>query len=52
MAVDVFCDGVDDDVGAVVERVLHVGAQEGVVDHDHDAVLVGDGGDFADVDEG
>lgn len=52
VAVDILGDGVDDDVGAVVERVLHVGAQEGVIDHDHDAVLMGDGGDFADVDEG
>lgn len=51
VAVDVLCDGVDDDVGAQLQRVLDVGGQEGVVDDDEDAVLVGDGGDGADVDE-
>lgn len=51
VSVDVLCHRVHDNVGAVVEWVLHVGAHEGVVDDDHDAVLVGDGGDFADVDE-
>lgn len=51
VAVDVLCDGVHDDVGAVVQRVLHVGGQERVVDHDQDAVLVGDGGDVPDVDQ-
>ena len=50
--VDVLCDGVHDDVGAVVERVLHVRRHEGVVDYDHDAVLVRDGSDLADVDKG
>ena len=52
VAVDVLCDGVDDDVCAVVEGVLDVGGEEGVVDDDEDAVLVGDCGDGADVDEG
>lgn len=52
VAVDVLCNGVDDDVGAVIERVLDVGGEEGVVDDDKDAVLVGDGSHFADVDEG
>ena len=37
----VFCDGVNDYVCAVVEGVLDVGAQESIVYHDHDAVLVG-----------
>ena len=41
-----------DDVCAVVERVLHVRAHEGVVHDDHDAVLVGNCRDFADVDKG
>lgn len=52
VAVDVLGNRVDDDVGAVVERVLHVGGEERVVDDDEDAVFVGDGGDGADVDEG
>lgn len=52
VAVDVLCDAVDDDVGTVVERVLDVRRHEGVVNDDHDAVLVGNGGDLADVDEG
>ena len=49
--VDVLCDAVDDNVGAVVQRVLHVGRHEGVIDDDHDAVLVGEGRNLADVDE-
>jgi hypothetical protein len=52
MAVDVLCDGVHDDVGAVVERVLHVGRHESVIYHDHDAVLVRDCSDLADIYEG
>lgn len=51
VAVDILCDGVDDDVGAVVERVLHVGAHEGVVDDDEDTVLAGDVDNGADVDQ-
>jgi hypothetical protein len=51
VAVDVLCDRVDDDVGAVLERVLDVGGEEGVVNDDHDAGAVGDVGDGADVDE-
>lgn len=50
VAVDVLCDGMHDDVGAVVERVLHIGAHEGVVDDDEDAMAVGDVDDGADVD--
>lgn len=50
VAVDVFCYGVDDDVGAVVEWVLEVGGEEGVVDYDLDAVAVGDVRHGADVD--
>lgn len=42
----------DDDVRAVIKGVLHVGAEEGVVDDDHDPVLMRDGSDLADVDEG
>src|SRR5687768_8174049 len=51
VAVDVFGDAVHDNVGTVIERVLNVGAQEGVVDNNEDAVLVGGGGDGTNVDE-
>jgi hypothetical protein len=51
VAIDILCDAVDDNIGAVVEWVLDVRAHEGVVDDDHDAVGVGGGGDLADVDE-
>ncbi len=51
VAVDILGHGVHDDVGAVVERVLEVWRHEGVVHNDHDAVLVRDGRDIADVDE-
>ncbi len=49
MPVDVFGDRVDHDIGAVVEGVLHVGAEEGVVDDDHNAVSVGHRGDVPDI---
>lgn len=52
VAVDILCYAVYHNVGAVVERVLDVRGEEGVVDDDHYAVVVGDGGDSADVDEG
>ena len=49
VAVDVLGDGVDDNVGAKVERVLDVGREEGVVDDDLDAAFVSLGDDLADV---
>ncbi len=51
VAVYIFRDGVDYDVCAVVKGVLDIGAEEGIVDHDRDAVLVGDCCDISDVDE-
>jgi hypothetical protein len=51
VAVDILCNGVNDDVGAVVERVLHVGTHEGIIDDDKDAVAAGDVDDGTDVDE-
>ena len=41
----------DYNVGTVIEGVLNVWAQEGVVHHDHDPMAVGDGGHGANVDE-
>lgn len=49
VAVDVLGHTVDDDIGTVVERVLDVGAQEGVVDNDQDATLMGSGSNRADI---
>lgn len=51
MAVDVFGDRVHDDIRTVVERVLNIRAEEGVIDNNHDAVLVGNAGYFSDIDE-
>lgn len=51
VAVDVLGDTVHHNIGAVIKRVLDVRAQEGVVDNNHDAVLVGSSRDGADVDE-
>ena len=51
VAVDVFGDGVDDNVGTVVKWVLDVWGEEGVVDNNHDAVLVGLVGNSADIDQ-
>lgn len=49
MAINVFCDRVNDNVCAMVERILNVGAEEGIIDHDHDAISVGHGGDVPNV---
>ena len=51
VTVDVLGDGVDDNVGTVVKWVLDVWGEEGVVDNNHDAVLVGLVGDSADIDQ-
>lgn len=51
MAIDVLCDGVNDDISTVVEWILHVGREEGVVDDYEDAAGVGSGSNRADVDE-
>ena len=40
MAVDVLGDGVNHDIGTVVQRVLNIGAQEGVINHDQNTVSV------------
>lgn len=49
MAIDVFRDGVNHDIRAMVERVLHIGAQKGVVNHDHDPMTMRHRGYFADI---
>ena len=49
VTVDVLCDAVHDNVGAVVQRVLDVGREEGVVNDDHDAVVVRDRGNRSDI---
>ena len=46
MAADELGGGVDDDVGAPLERAGEVGGGEGVVDHDRDAELLADLGDL------
>lgn len=51
MAVDVFGDGVDDDVGSMVKRILDVRAQESVVHHNLDAMLVSNGRNGANINE-
>lgn len=49
VAVDVLGHGVHDEVGTVVQGVLDIGAHEGVVNNNHDAVLVGNVGNGTDV---
>lgn len=51
MAVNVLSDGVHHNIGAMVEGVLDIGREEGVVHDDLDAMLVGLGDDGANVDE-
>ena len=49
MAAHEFGERVDDDVGAVIDGAGEVGRGEGVVDHERNAVLVGDFGDGFDI---
>ena len=51
MPVNVFGDRVNDNVCAMVERVLNVGTEEGIIDHDHDAISVGHSGDVPNVNQ-
>jgi hypothetical protein len=51
MAVDVLGHRVHDNVGAMVEWILHVGRQEGVVDHDENTMLMGYSSHLPDVHE-
>ena len=44
VSVDVFGHGMHHDVCAVIERVLNVWAEKGVIHHHHDPVLVCDAG--------
>lgn len=49
VTVDVLGDGVHDDIRTVVQGVLEVRAQEGVVHHDQDSMLMSDGSNLADI---
>ena len=49
MAADVFCGGLDDDVGTVLDGADEGGGGAGVVDDEWEAVLVGDVGEGANV---
>lgn len=49
VAVDVLSHTMNNDIGTMVERVLDVGAQEGVVDNDQDATLMGGSSNGADI---
>lgn len=51
VAIDVLCDGVDDDVGAVLERVLHIWREERVVNNNKNVLCVRDGYDGGNVDQ-
>ena len=48
MAADEFGGAVGDDVGAPFNRAEEVRSGEGVIEHQHHAVFLGDGGDFLD----
>ena len=51
VAVDVFCNAVHNDVGTVVERILDIWGEEGIIDDDHDAMPVSDCGDVTNIHE-
>lgn len=51
MAIDILGNRVDDDIGAVVQRVLNIWAQEGVVHYNHDPMLVCDRRHFPDINQ-
>ena len=49
MTIDILGDRVDDNVRSVIERILDVGAQKGIIDHHHDTVPVRNRGDGPDI---
>src|SRR3546814_9718381 len=51
MPADIFCERVDDDVGAEVEGPAQKGCRNGIVDDHRDAVAMGDLGDAFDIDD-
>ena len=51
MSIDVLCDRMYDDIRTVVQGVLYVGAEKGVVHYNHYAVLVCYGCDFSNVNQ-
>lgn len=50
MAIDVFRNGMNDKVGAVLQRILDIGAHEGVIDNHQDSMAVGDIRNLGDID--
>ena len=52
MTVDILGYRVDYNVRAMVQWVLNIWAQEGIIDHNHNAVTMCHGGDFTDVHQG
>jgi hypothetical protein len=49
VSIDILGDGVNHDIGTVVQRILDVRAHKSVVNDDQNATLVRSGGDFADI---
>lgn len=49
MAVDVLRNGMHDNVGAMLQRILHIGTHEGVVDNHQNAVPVGNFSNLRDI---
>lgn len=51
MAVNVLSNGVHDDVGTVVQRVLDIGAHECVVNHHKDSMAMRNGSNLLNIDQ-
>lgn len=49
MTIDIFGNRVDDNVRSEVKRILDIRAQESIIHHDHDSMLMGDCSDLSDV---
>lgn len=49
--IDILRHRVNDDICAVIQWVLHIGTEEGIVDHHHDSVLMCNRSNFADIDQ-
>lgn len=51
MSINVLRNRVDDDVSAVIQRVLNVWAHERIVDYDQDAMAMRNRGNFANINQ-
>lgn len=49
VSVDVLCDGMDNNIRSMIQRILKIRTHEGIIDNNQDSMLMSDGGHLADI---